>query len=224
MLIDANYTQSESELVPLLSRVSAIVFDWNGTIVDDLDRAVDATNAVLEWSGCEALDRDGFVAAFCLPLNHFFTGLGIAEDALATVTSKWNNELAARRAPLQPWIGELLEICKELGLLTGVISAAAETALEADMHACDLTHAFSFVLGSVHDKSAALRAISAPVNGTVIYIGDTEYDMAAAAGAGAIGLAYTHGYRPASALASTSAAALIADYRALIGALLGRLA
>jgi len=43
-----------------------IIFDWSGTLVDDLGPVLEATNAVLGRYGVAALDREGFRRTFRL--------------------------------------------------------------------------------------------------------------------------------------------------------------
>ncbi|MGZ4961641.1 MAG: HAD family hydrolase, partial [Limisphaerales bacterium] len=47
-----------------------IIFDWSGTLVDDLPAVLKATNYVLEKCGVETMSRDTFRKEFCLPFKH----------------------------------------------------------------------------------------------------------------------------------------------------------
>ena len=44
-----------------------LIFDWSGTLVDDLGPVIEATNAVLGKYAIAALDREGFRRCFRLP-------------------------------------------------------------------------------------------------------------------------------------------------------------
>ena len=55
-----------------------IVFDWNGTILDDAERTLAALNAVLVDLGREQLDDETFRQAFGLPLEAMLADLGLS--------------------------------------------------------------------------------------------------------------------------------------------------
>lgn len=49
-----------------------IIFDWSGTLVDDLPAAWHATNYVFQQAGLAAMSLDRFRAEFCLPFTKFY--------------------------------------------------------------------------------------------------------------------------------------------------------
>ena len=49
-----------------------IIFDWSGTLVDDLPGVWEATNHVLEQAGAPTLSLDKFRAEFELPFTNFY--------------------------------------------------------------------------------------------------------------------------------------------------------
>jgi phosphoglycolate phosphatase-like HAD superfamily hydrolase/ADP-ribose pyrophosphatase YjhB (NUDIX family) len=49
-----------------------IIFDWSGTLVDDLPAVLAATNFVFSECGVEKMSLDTFRAEFCLPFKNFY--------------------------------------------------------------------------------------------------------------------------------------------------------
>ena len=49
-----------------------IIFDWSGTLVDDLPAVWRATNFVFSQAGIAALTLEEFRAEFCLPFTRFY--------------------------------------------------------------------------------------------------------------------------------------------------------
>ena len=49
-----------------------LIFDWSGTLVDDLPAVWRATNHVFTQAGVSALSLDQFRAEFCLPFTPFY--------------------------------------------------------------------------------------------------------------------------------------------------------
>ena len=54
--------------VPVAPVIRNVILDWSGTLVDDLDLVVRATNAVLDAYGSVPLSKDQFRQDFQLPL------------------------------------------------------------------------------------------------------------------------------------------------------------
>jgi phosphoglycolate phosphatase-like HAD superfamily hydrolase len=52
--------------------IQNIIFDWSGTLVDDLPAVLAATNFVLAEHGIETMTLDKFRAEFCLPFKNFY--------------------------------------------------------------------------------------------------------------------------------------------------------
>lgn len=190
-----------------------VVFDWNGTIMSDLCRAVRATNAVLTARGLAALTEARFQAGFTLPLAGWLAGLGVSDADVAE--GEWNDALAA--APAHPR-SEAAAVLAELvghGALTGVVSAAGLAAVQADVDAAGLGPLLGSVRGGVADKAAHLSAVRG-LRRRAVYVGDTEYDVRSALLAGFEAVAVTGGYRPAAALRGSGAGAVIDSLRELV--------
>src|SRR5580658_4050696 len=49
-----------------------IIFDWSGTLVDDLPSVLAATNRVFAENGVDEMTLDQFRAEFCLPFKNFY--------------------------------------------------------------------------------------------------------------------------------------------------------
>src|SRR5271170_378206 len=52
--------------------IQNIIFDWSGTLVDDLPAVLAATNFALAECGIEKMTLDRFRAEFCLPFKNFY--------------------------------------------------------------------------------------------------------------------------------------------------------
>jgi phosphoglycolate phosphatase-like HAD superfamily hydrolase len=186
--------------IPLL-----VACDWNGTIADDVDHAVRATSATLVSFGLQPITLAAFRERFCLPLAAFFCALGVGPDGCETAEHRWNEEmLSLGPSRLSAGVQELLQAADELAVPVGVISAASRAVLMRDIDHAGLSGRFSFVVGGVVSKRDAL-AVLAEAAETVVYVGDTEFDLQQASAAGALTIGFGGGYRPADALAEAGA-------------------
>ena len=188
-----------------------VVFDWNGTVVDDVERAADAMAEVLRARGIDPPDAAGFRAAFRLPLAALFGDLGVIADTSAA-EAEWNALMARRETALSAGVEEALVALAADGHRLGVVSAASTVAIRQDAERLGIVDRFEFMHGGRADKTAALRDLAAP---RLAYVGDTEYDMASAVAAGATAIGYGAGYRPASALRAGGADRVIDHMREL---------
>lgn len=192
-----------------------VLFDWNGTLVLDSSRALEAVNVVLGRRWLPPLDGASFGERFKLPLSTFFAELGVQGLELSEVEVEWGKELVKRPASQRPHVVELLEELRTRGALTGVVSALSCEALDADVAAQKFDQ-FDFVVGSAADKPSALRALRGQRH-VAVYLGDTEYDMKSAVSAGWAPVGVSGGYQSSQRLLEAGAQAVLSDIRSLVG-------
>jgi phosphoglycolate phosphatase len=202
------------QLLTLLPEAQ-IVFDWNGTILDDAERTLAALNAVLADLGREQLDDETFRHAFGLPLEAMLADLGLASDEIDPAVSAWYEGIEAREAPLSPGATETIDALQVRGTPAGIISAASSASVERDAYRLGIRDKLAFLRPAAASKEAALREVMVSSR-PLIYVGDSEYDMTEAIAAGAIPVGYAGGYRPVEALLAAGAIAVVGDLRALL--------
>ncbi|MGN8544414.1 HAD family hydrolase [Bradyrhizobium sp. 13971] len=64
---------------------SAIVFDWNGTLLDDANAVLQTINAILSRFGRAAVDMRRLREEFELPLSVLFRNLDMSKDEIDVV-------------------------------------------------------------------------------------------------------------------------------------------
>ncbi|MEX2100825.1 MAG: HAD hydrolase-like protein [Acidimicrobiia bacterium] len=198
--------------------LGALVLDWNGTVVDDLDRAMHATNIALAAVGTPSVTLDEFRDRFRLPMTAFFSGLGVPASALESAVSKWNAAMVAQPSRLSTGARELLSACASHGMPAGVLSAADPKVIASDVERLELDGLLAFVRGNASDKAADLCSLSQRY-GAVMYVGDTTDDVVAGHGAGVLTVAYARGYHHRSRLAGARPHALVDELSEIIGLL-----
>jgi phosphoglycolate phosphatase len=192
-----------------------IVFDWNGTILDDAERTLAALNAVLADLNRDQLDDLTFRQAFELPLETMLANLGLSRDEIDPTVTAWYSGIEAREAPLSPGAGETIQTLWERGRPAGIISAASATSVERDANRLGIRDMLAFLRPAAASKEVALREAIVPGR-SLVYVGDSEYDMTEATAAGAVPVGYAGGYRPVEALLGAGAIAVVSDLRALL--------
>lgn len=199
-------------LTAAIAGISAIVCDWNGTMLDDAERARIATNRVLAEMAIPALSFERFRETFRLPLDSYFHSLGVLKVDIEEAVADWNRFLVGGAIALSPGVLEMLDAAKRAGIPVGVVSAASANVVRADARELGIEAELAFIVGDARVKSAALRELSASLGGRVVYCGDTEYDIIEAKIAGALPIAFGGGYRPSADLLLVDPLAIIEDF------------
>lgn len=168
-------------------RVPTIVWDFNGTLLDDLQACLDALNVILRSYRLPGLSREEYRQRFGFPVVDFYTSLGLrpasAYDWEALAESFHMRYLFSRHLKLQPGAREALAGFRQRGIRQGVLSALEQGILEMQLRQFALSDALSFVCGSRNydgaSKVDAARKLA--LDSPVILIGDTLHDAEVAA-------------------------------------------
>ena len=100
-----------------------IIFDWSGTLVDDLPAVWAATNHVLSQAGRPEMTLDQFRAEFCLPFARFYER-HTPHVPMAQLEEWFHDRFRQVQdsvGPL-PHAREFLEFCRERKVQTFVLS------------------------------------------------------------------------------------------------------
>ena len=76
-----------------------IIFDWNGTLVDDAFVFVDILNVLLAQNGLDAINKKTYRDLFCFPIKNFYKkiGLDVSEKAFLNLKNTFVTEYNKRR-------------------------------------------------------------------------------------------------------------------------------
>lgn len=175
-----------------------VIFDWSGTVVDDLPPVVEATNVVLTRYGLPEMDRDTFRREFSLPFTAFYERIlpGVSIEELETV---FRPAMAASAAPvtLIPHALTFLERCERESCRMFVLSSAPPEAVEAQAANLGLSHFFEVIYAGVRDKRQRISGILEEhglLPAETVMIGDMRHDVHAAQAAGIRSIAVLTGY------------------------------
>lgn len=185
-----------------------VVFDWNGTVVLDADRALDALNGVLASHRAALVSVEEFPATFRLPMAEMLTSLGVERAGLAAAETQWNTLMAASTTRLRDGAREALAQLAADGVWLGIVSAASAEAVAHDRTSLAVPDVWNSIHAPAGDKAAILRALRHHAS-TAVYVGDTAYDMLCARQVGYLPIGVLSGYSTEHALRSAGAAAVI---------------
>lgn len=192
-----------------------VIFDWNGTVVLDADRAATALNDVLTGRGIAPVPESEFSTTFRLPMAQMFTDLGIDDAGVTEAEAEWNTRMATTMTRLRSGVREALIQLADEDVWLGIVSAAAAEAVTHDLTSLDVPPVWDAVLAPAADKVTVLRALRHHAD-TAVYVGDTAYDMQCAIEAGYQPVGVRGGYSSDTVLERAGATMLINDLIELV--------
>lgn len=197
-----------------------VILDWSGTLVDDLDLVVRATNAVLTTYGSLPISKDEFRREFELPLKNFY------ERLLPTIPlpeiDRVYHEFYGRHGEsvvLMPNADDFLRLCRSSRRRLFLLSTMHPGHFEAQAGRFGIRPWFEGVYLDVADKTAQILDLLrthrlAPPE--TLFIGDLVHDVDAAKAAGVVSAAVLTGFDPVEKLAPARPDLLLRDLGMLL--------
>ena len=198
-------------------RPELILWDWNGTLLDDVALCVDALNRLLARYGYpQRYDRDQYRAIFGFPVQDYYARAGFdfsrhSFDELA-VSFMEDYIPASEACPLAEGAREALDAFSQAGLRQVILSASPITTLRHQVEARGVTGYFDRLLGlgDIYAKSKVdlglqyLRETGFDPARAVM-IGDSTHDFEAARALGVPCVLQSAGHQPPEVLRRTGA-------------------
>ncbi len=183
-----------------------LIFDWSGTLVDDLGPVIEATNTVLGKYDVPPFDREGFRRHFRLPYREFYTEM-LPHVPLNELEAHFRPAFDAALTPVTvlPHAREKLEWCAAIGIRTFVLTSMDSTAFERQMDDFGLRDLFEATYSGVLDKREVIHQIlethGLDPNETA-FVGDMTHDVETARHGGVSSIAVLTGYNHPEILAA----------------------
>lgn len=182
-----------------------LIFDWSGTLVDDLGPVIEATNAVLRKYDLPPLDREGFRRRFRLPYREFYTEV-LPHVPLEELEAHFRPAFDAAVTPVTvlPHAREKLEWCAALGIRTFVLTSMDAVAFERQMDDFGFRELFEATYAGVLDKREVIHQIleTHGLDPTeTAFVGDMTHDVETARHGGISSIAVLTGYNHPEILA-----------------------
>lgn len=183
-----------------------LIFDWSGTLVDDLGPVIEATNAVLGKYDIPPLDREGFRRRFRLPYREFYTDI-LPHVPLDELEAHFRPAFDAAVTPVTvlPHAREKLEWCRALGIRAFVLTSMDTLAFERQMDEFGLRGHFEATYSGVLDKREVIHQILETHHldpAETAFVGDMTHDVETARHGGVSSIAVLTGYNHPEILAA----------------------
>jgi phosphoglycolate phosphatase len=197
-----------------------LIFDWSGTLVDDMGPVIEATNAVLGKYGIAPYDREGFRRSFRLPYREFYEEILPGVDLM---------ELEAHFRPafdgavslvtVLPHAREKLEWAKSRGLRMFVLTSMDADAFTRQLDEFGMRDFFEETYAGVLDKRDVIEAIIEThglAKDETAFVGDMTHDVETAKHGGISSIAVLTGYHHAEVLAGVRPDITVPDLGVLV--------
>ena len=183
-----------------------LIFDWSGTLVDDLGPVIEATNAVLGNYQISPMDRESFRRCFRLPYREFYADL-LPGIPLEELEGHFRPAFDASQAPVTvlPHAREKLEWCRASGIRVFVLTSMDTDAFERQMDDFGFREHFEATYSGVLDKREIIHQILETHQLNLLetaFVGDMTHDVETARHGGIASIAVLTGYNHAEVLAA----------------------
>ena len=166
--------------------IKYLIFDFNGTIIDDVDLAVECINKCIgKYLGRAKLTKEEYKDVFTFPVKKYYEDIGFDFNKLSwfEVGNYWmdyymNNYHKCR---VYPGVVDLLKSNKEKDIKNIIISASKKDYLLRQLKELDIIDYFDEILGidNIYAESKvniALNFIKDKNKNDCLMIGDTIHD------------------------------------------------
>lgn len=190
-----------------------VIWDWNGTLLDDMDTCISVMNRILKCRRLSHLNAERYRGIFGFPVKGYYSELGFdfSKEPFEVISSEFVREY--QKESLSSCIREesiaVLEYIRSLGLCQVILSASQiDNLMEQVIHfriadyfdrllGLDHIHATSKVeIGRIWLRESGIDA------GDVLLVGDTLHDYETAAELGCDCILLSTGHQSRERLAA----------------------
>jgi len=170
-----------------LSNYKHFIFDWNGTLLNDLWLAVDVIDKMLIKRNLPGMDIENYCEIFDFPVKNYYqhVGFDFDKESFEIVGTEFIVEYDKRQyeCKLQQGAIELLEKLHQKKFHLSILSAREQSMLEQNLKHYGLNHYFPVVAGlkdhyangKLESGMQLIEQAQFPVSETLM-IGDTLHD------------------------------------------------
>jgi len=164
-----------------------VIWDWNGTLYDDVHVCVESLNSMLDKRGKKPITIEQYMEVFDFPVKQVYPKLGfnMDEENWDKMAREYHDEYLSRthKCRLRHGIRRLLEQMKKSSIAMSIVSACEISILTDLIEKTGIKEFFAEIKG-LSDLFAASKMETAqelmerirPNASSVIFIGDTLHD------------------------------------------------
>ena len=195
-------------------RYDTVIWDFNGTLVDDAMLGIVSANRMLEARGLAVISGiEEYRERFFFPVEEYYRSLGFdfEKEPYKDLAAEWFGAYLAGEPTLMPMeeAAEALETVRSAGMRQIILSASESSLLRRQLDRFGFTDYFDEVIGGDNflagGKAETARARMGENNHRCAMIGDTSHDFETAVAIGATPYLYCGGHESRERLKATGA-------------------
>ncbi|MBE6417116.1 MAG: HAD family hydrolase [Akkermansiaceae bacterium] len=196
-----------------------LLFDWSGTLCDDMALTIEATNYVLAQYRREPLDCKAFRNEFQLPYPDYYA-VKIPEARLEDLENyyRYAFDNSATGVTLIPHAKEFVRFCRARGIRCFILTSMDPKAFREQATLLGMYDYFEHIHSGIHNKEhyiATLMQMHGLNPAETAFVGDMQHDIRAAHCAGITGIGVLTGYNNPTQLAEAEPDLMVPDLAAL---------
>ena len=135
----------------IIKKYKHVIWDWNGTLLDDVQLCVDIINHILEKRNLKPLTVERYKNIFTFPVVDYYgaAGLDVSGNNFEIMSHEFIGEYESRKLDCSLFKGgrEVLELFNKNNLTQSVLSAYSQHTLEEIINHFGLTNYFIKLVG-----------------------------------------------------------------------------
>jgi phosphoglycolate phosphatase len=171
----------------MIQNYQHIIWDWNGTLLDDLSLSIDIVNSMLTQRGLSALTHPRYREVFTFPVRDYYQSIGfdLVRESFDELSLEFVTKYKSRwhESSLYPQARVILEQIRDSGRSQSVLSAHHQETLVELVETFEVAHLFQHLVGldnshatsKIH-RGERLLTILPHQASEVLLIGDTLHD------------------------------------------------
>lgn len=193
-------------------RYKHIIWDWNGTLFNDVRLCIDIINELLKKNDIATIELDKYKDVFTFPVSKYYEAIGFNKEDFGYLSIEFINEYERRKleCPIFKGAKELLKSNKESGISQYILSAYKDNTLLEIIEHFELGEFFTKISGhsdiyatcKIDRGREQIKSIESEKS-EILLIGDTYHDYEVASDIGIDSILLSHGHNSEKILCTT---------------------
>jgi len=206
---------------------TVIIWDWNGTLLDDVKLNLLIVNNLLKDRNLPEISLKTYKKFFRMPVKAFYEDIGFdfSKYTFESVASDYNRLYREnfRDMPLTEGVAELLDSLKSYNIKQYIVSASEQASLLEQVRQKGIAAYFTKIAGnpdySVVSKIDRAREVRKEIDATekILFIGDLDHDYEVAKAMDADCVLFTNGHQGSHAEGEYRTIGHMSELRKIVG-------
>jgi phosphoglycolate phosphatase len=152
---DVSIQESEmmrgSSFLCKMKNANLVIWDWNGTLLNDVSLCISSMNRMLERRSMPLLCLDQYRDIFTFPVKKYYfrVGFDFSIDSFEDLSHEYISQygISSEQCCLFPGVLEVLHFLKKKGVSQIILSAMEQRSLERQVMNKDIDHYFDDIIG-----------------------------------------------------------------------------